>query len=381
MNSLISLVLSLAAMLAAGPVDPGEELPRDCSAFAESLRQSIDVPGLSFVACNASQEIAWGVAGVRSADGDDPIRREDPFHIGSLSKSMTATVAACLVERGIIGWDATIQSVSPELAAAIPESARSITLRQLLSHRAGLPDDRFSAPMIMKLWSLQGPLSDQRRTASEFILNAPDNKPPGEAWVYSNAGYIIAGHLLEAATGTEWEDLIEEELFHPLKMSSAGQGPPGVDEPDAPLPRGHGRGPEGFNPVPAVIGADNPPVFGPAGRVHCSMADLARYARAHLAGLQGQGGLLPAEAFAVLHADPEGDGYAMGWGISGDADDRRSMHSGSNTRWMALILIHPARDLAIVVGMNAVPDRERQVDVLGAIRSYLKDEGLTLEQP
>lgn len=381
MNHLISFVLSLAAILGPGAAGQGEEQPRDCSAFAEGLRQSVDVPGLSFVACDAEGEIAWGVAGVRSSDGDDPIRREDPFHIGSLTKSMTATVAARLVERGVIDWDTTIQMASPELAAAIPDSARSITLRQLLSHRAGLPDDRFSAPMIMKLWSLQGPMSDQRRAASEFILNAPGNKPPGEAWVYSNAGYIIAGHMLEAVTGTEWEDLVQHEVFEPLKMSSAGQGPPGVNDPDTALPRGHGRGPEGFNPVPAVIGADNAPVFGPAGRVHCSMADLARYARAHLAGLHGQGGLLKAETFAVLHDDPEGDGYAMGWGVSGDADDHRSMHSGSNTRWMALILIHPARDLAIVVGMNAVPDRERQVDVLGSIRTYLMEEGLAVELP
>ena len=375
----ISYAVSLALALSS-PAEAGDAAT-DASAFAETLRAELGVPGLSFVATDADRTIAWGVAGVRSIDTEEPVRRTDPFHIGSLTKSMTATVAARLVERGRIDWETTIEQASPRLAEQIPERARSITLRQLLSHRAGLPDDRLSGPMQIKLWSLQGPLTDQRLEASKAFLNAPSATAPGEQWTYCNAGYIIAGHLLESATDTHWEDLIRQELFEPLGMTTAGQGPPGMDDPQGGYPVGHGRGTEGYNPVPAQIGADNPPVLGPAGRVHCSMDDLARYARAHLGGLQGRAGLLEPATFELLHADPEADHYALGWGVSGEGDDRRSAHSGSNTRWLALISIHPGRNLAIAVGMNAMPDQDRQIDILGRILTFLSRERKPEEQP
>lgn len=363
------------AFLAFAALSPSihAEPPRDLAGFSERLRADLGVPGLGVAATSSRGLTAVGFAGVRVAGEKDPIQPEDRFHIGSLTKSMTATVAARLVERGVLGWDTTIEQADADMAAALPEQARSITLEQLLAHRAGLPDDRVAATMHMKLWSLEGPLQDQRAEAARLILSMPNNTEPGERMTYSNAGYIVAGWMLGKLTGEPWETLIQRELFDPLNMASAGHGPPGMEPDDGPQPLGHGPGDGSPFPIPAVLGADNPPVLGPAGRVHCSIQDLAAYARLHLAGLRdADDAYLPHEVFLRLHKDPEGDGYALGWGVFGEEGDRRSQHSGSNTRWLAVILVWPAQDLAVVVAMNAYPRPEPPVDILARVMEEIR---------
>ncbi|MCC5821756.1 MAG: beta-lactamase family protein [Phycisphaerales bacterium] len=343
--------------------------PADRSEDAERMRADFDVPALAWIATDDRSTIAWGIAGVRAAGSETPVEQADPFHLGSLTKSMTATIAARLVERGEITWETTIAEASPGLAGDIPERAGLITLAQLLAHRSGMPDDRAGGPMNFMLWQLEGPMTDQRAEAARRLLGREDLAEPGSGFAYANANYIVAGHMLEAVTGHAWETLLEEELVGPLGLRSVGHGPPGHDAGGAPddppgHPRGHGRGPEGLIAVPAAIGADNPPALGPAGRVHANIDDLAAYARAHLAGLRGRDNILRAETFTELHRDRFGDGYALGWGLRIGHDTTQSEHSGSNGRWMAYLYIMPERNLAVGVVMNAVPADEWDADPL-----------------
>lgn len=353
--------------------------PADLSAEIERIRDALGVPALAVAVTDADSELAWGVSGLRAIGSSEVAERTDRFHLGSLTKSMTATVVARLVDRGVVGWDDTVERLNPDLAAGIPEKCRGITLAQLLSHRSGMPDDRNDSGIILKLWQLEGSLVAQRAEAAAFLLARPSVGAPGESFAYSNANYIVAGHLIERVTGKSWEDLIQAELFEPLGMTTAGHGPPGLDDEAITQPRGHG-GPAGaYKAVPAALGADNAPALGPAGRVHCSIEDLATYARAHLAGLRGRDGILPADAFRSLHADTDADGYALGWGVVGEGIDRRSSHSGSNTRWLALIHIWPERNLSMVIAMNAVPAPDAGVDVIGRVMQLLDERGLRPE--
>lgn len=370
---MLTLVISV---LAAGPsFGLCTPEPADLSRAAAQLRADLDVPGLAIAAADEDGLIAWGVAGVRAADGDDPIRRDDRFHVGSLTKAMTATLAARLVERGLLRWDSTVQEVSPVVAAGLPEHARTVTLAALLTHRSGMPDDRNDIDLIRNLWMLSGDITDQRARAAGFMLGRiePSDAPP--AFAYANANYVVAGHMLEVTAGKPWEELIRAELFEPLGLGSAGQGPPGLDT-DEPHPRGHVRSPQGLTPLPALLGTDNPPVMGPAGRAHMSVEDLAAFARAHLAGLRGRTGVVTAATFAALHTPPEGGSYAFGWGIGGEPGARLSSHAGSNTRWFALMFVLPDENLAVAVVMNAVPDAEEPVDPLERVRAALIDGGL-----
>ena len=95
--------------------------------------------------------------------------------------------------------------------------------------------------------------------------------------IYSNQGYAIVGAMLEKITGLDYETLITEKLFKPLRMDTAGFGPPGTTN-TVDQPWGHVQ--KLFMTIP--VQADNPPAIAPAGRVHCSLDDLARFAIFHL---------------------------------------------------------------------------------------------------
>ena len=134
--------------------------------------------------------------------------------------------------------------------------------------------------------------------------------------IYSNQGYAIVGAMLEKITGRDYETLITEKLFKPLHMDTAGFGPPGTTD-TVDQPWGHVR--KLFMTIP--MQADNPPAIASAGRVHCSLDDLARFAMFHLQR-NATNGLLKPETLARLHAPPAGanigspmENYACGWVI------------------------------------------------------------------
>jgi CubicO group peptidase (beta-lactamase class C family) len=163
--------------------------------------------------------------------------------------------------------------------------------------------------------------------------------------------------MLEKSSGKTWEALMQSMLFDPLSMKSAGFGAPAtagkVDQ-----PWGHQAGLFGSKPVPPGLGADNPFAISPAGAVHCSTADLAKYASFHLAGARGDGMLLKSKTFQKLHT-PVGDDYALGWTILERewAGGKALWHNGSNTMFYALVWIAPERNFAAVAATNVGGDK------------------------
>jgi CubicO group peptidase (beta-lactamase class C family) len=174
--------------------------------------------------------------------------------------------------------------------------------------------------------------------------------------IYSNQGYAIVGAMLEKLSGTAWEALITERLFKPLHMDSAGFGPPGtigaIDQ-----PWGHTR----KLLVTVPLQQDNPPAIAPAGRVHCSLDDLARFTLFHLQ--RGQtGGLLKSKTLDRLHTPPEGGDYACGWVVvkRSWAGGNALMHNGSNTMWYVVMWLAPERNFSVVVATNVAGSNAEQ---------------------
>ena len=159
--------------------------------------------------------------------------------------------------------------------------------------------------------------------------------------------------MLEQLSGQSWEQLMREHVFEPLGMSSAGFGPPGsADKVDQ--PRGHTK--QVHAPGP---GADNPAAIGPAGTVHASIGDWAKFAAAHLVGARGADGFLRSETFTHLQTPPAGESYAMGWGRAKRdwAKGDTLSHSGSNTMWYCVVWIAPSVDRVLLVASNAGGDQ------------------------
>jgi CubicO group peptidase (beta-lactamase class C family) len=245
-----------------------------------------------------------------------------------------------------LDWNTTMAEAFPELAEKFHPDMRTVTLHQLLSHRSGLPPN-----LSLLRYQGQDVRALRRRAVKEYLANAPSH-PPGSNYEYSNLGYIIAGAVVEEVLDQTWENTIRKELFEPLGMTTAGFGGTGTPgEIDQPWP--HDK--QG-NPMPKNGPAtDNPPVMGPAGRVHCSIQDWAKFVQDQLRGARGAtNALLQPTSYTQLHTPPADAGYALGWRVT-ERDwggGTVLQHSGDNTMNHANVWIAPKRDFAILVCVN-----------------------------
>lgn len=307
------------------------------SAIAAQASAAGVVPAMGIAVVSSKGVRAIGVAGWRKAGDPTPVAVGDQWHIGSCTKMMTATVAARLVERGVLRWDVPVATlVAPGKPVAAAWS--TVTLDQLLCHRGGLEANCAWRNL------------PTRMAAAERVLGVPPALPVGE-FAYSNTGYVLAGALCERAAGKSWEDLIAAEVWMPLHMTSAGFGGMGmvglVDQPWGHLADGTvaGNGPE----------ADNPAVMGPAGRVHLSLPDWGLFIADQLRGARGQAGLLTVASYQHLQAPWPGGDYARGWVVVGGQPWARGSayyHNGSNTMNYAVVWMAPAIDFAVLVTAN-----------------------------
>jgi CubicO group peptidase (beta-lactamase class C family) len=248
--------------------------------------------------------------------------------------------------------------VFPELKGEIHADYRGVTLEQLLSQRGGAPAAP-PADLWRDAWTATGTAAEQRLVFSKGILARKPEAKPGTKYIYSNQGYTIAGVMLEKATGKTWEDLLRSMLFEPLGMTTAGFGAPAsIDKVDQPW--GHTKTLlSGAEPVPPGPRADNPLAISPAGTVHCSIGDLAKYAAFHMAGERGESKLLKAESFKKLHTVvADNNGYALGWiGMKRSwANGRALMHNGSNTMFYVVVWMAPDKNCAVMVASNIGAD-------------------------
>ncbi|HLH54315.1 MAG TPA: serine hydrolase domain-containing protein [Verrucomicrobiae bacterium] len=319
----------------------------DTATILEDIRRKHDFPGLAVIVIKDGKVCDLAAVGVRKLG--DPIRMttNDLFHIGSCTKSMTATLAAEIVEEGKLRFDSTVSQIFPELRGHMDRQYEAVTLLQLLQHRAGVPEVPPPSAW-QRAWEQHGEPRQQRYEFIKAVLALPPQAAPGTKFIYSNQGYAIAGAMLERVAGLPWEQLITDRLFRPLHMDSAGFGPPGTTgKTDQPL--GHRK----IGEIVSPLQSDNPPAIGPAGTVHCSLTDLAKYAVAHLEG-ERKGGLLKPESFRLLHTPAAQGDYACGWGVHKRswAGGIALTHTGSNTLWYLVMWLAPQKDFAVIVATN-----------------------------
>jgi CubicO group peptidase (beta-lactamase class C family) len=243
-------------------------------------------------------------------------------------------------------WELTIGNVFPDLAPSMPEPLRAVTVRHLLSHRSGLPADIF--------WGLapkEGTTRERRLAVVRMLASVKLVAEPGAKFVYSNLGYVIAGAMAEKTADASWEDLMKERLFRPLGMTSAGFGGLGTPgEIDEPWPHGADGKPAETNGPDR----DNPPLLGPAGTVHCTLGDWAKFVADQLRGARGEKALLKPETYKELHTAPFGGFYALGWLVAQREWGGGTVlnHNGSNALNYAVAWVAPLRDFAVLVVTN-----------------------------
>lgn len=328
--------------------------PEDLRSLLEPIREKHDLPALAGAIVTSKGLQAIGVVGVRKYGTKTAAAVDDQFHLGSDTKAMTATLLAMYVDEGKLGWDWTLEKIFPELASSMNPAYRHVTLEQMLAHRAGFSDASWpQGKTFNDMYELPGPPRAQRRAYVAMVLREAPVNEPGTKFLYSNRSYAVAGAVAEKIANAPWEELMQKRLFGPLKMNTCGfgaMGTPGkIDEPWQ--HRVYGTTHQPIEPGPR---SDNPPVIGPAGTVHCSIGDWAKFIQAHLRGERGEFGLLKAATFKRLHTAPFGGDYGFGWLHAQRpwADGLALNHAGSNTMNFAIVWMAPLKDFAVLVMTN-----------------------------
>ena len=288
----------------------------------------------------------------RSQTGAAAVLADDRFAAGSLTKSMTATLAAVLVQQRRLAWDSRLLDVLPELAATARPAYANVTLRDLLAHRSGLFAGDSEADLA-QLPALDGTPTQQRLQLASWALARKPTITPGAGTEYSNGGYVAAAAMLERVASRPYEQLLNQEVFAPLGAQVVF-GAPGSTGGAWGHNSRDGRSWTAWDPQDDRVGV---PVFAnPAGGALVRGSDLGRFLQLHLRALRGTSGLLlNPESARELHRVVAAD-TALGWMAGKDLQGQPlSWHNGSDDlSYSALMAVSSGKGVAAAVLVNGL---------------------------
>lgn len=349
---LIVCIASTAVVCDLNSTSVAEESRNSTTALSEQVQQLRDERHLVALAAMVlldGEIVESAATGKRQIGKDAAVEINDRWHLGSITKSITATMIARLIEDGKLDWDDTVADHFPD--DPIHERWKNVTLHQLLTHTAGAPAN-FSLQTRMIHPAAGKETVEARKTAALEVLTSEPEYTPSEKYRYSNAGYAIAGAMAEQATGKTFNELVEQEVFAPLELTRTGFGPPQLSQQTVDQPTGH-RTHAGLK-VSVGDKADNTSIMAPGGGIHMPLESLCRFADAHLQGERDSHPLLTTESWRKLHT-PELNNYACGWvkkDPSWKIPHTLFWHNGSNTMWYALVVFIPEKNMVIAVTTN-----------------------------
>ncbi len=316
-----------------------------CEAI-ERKQQELLVPGTAAGVWYQGQEqtAAFGVTSIANPLAVTP---QTLFQIGSISKTMLATGMMRLVEQGRVALDVPVRTYLPGLRLADEKTAAGLTLRHLLTHTEGWAGDYFNNFG----W---GDDALERMVAS--LVQLPQLTRLGSCWHYNNAGFAIAGRVIEAVTGLTYESALTELLFNPLGMDHSFFFPEDIMVRRFAV--GHFTSPA-EPPVIALPWAVGRATH-PAGGVVANIPDLLRYARFHLGDGRNENGerLLQPESLAEMRrsqAFPGVSADAMGltWFTNQVGDVAIYRHGGATHGQNAQFFFVPQHQFAFAILSNA----------------------------
>lgn len=331
---------AVVATLAAGGLLPGRlaaqarearledlvSLPLSSGSFA-GIRRAVGTPGMAAFWRSGDKPLVCLVDGLRARGHAEPVTPADKWHLGSITKSFTATLFARAVEAGAIAWDTPLAAVLPHA----PRPYAALTATELLSHHGGLAKD-IPLPDLLPMPMAEPDARASRRRYADLALQMQPIGRPRRQYHYSNVGPVLVAHMLEERSGLSWEALLRREITGPLGLSSAGFGPPGTP--------GTFDQPHGHDENGTPVFQDNPAAMAPAGGLHMAVADLATWLCTH----RDRSPLLRPESWAQLHRPRFGSDAALGWFVNADGS---LWHNGSNTRWYAEVQVEPRTGLVL----------------------------------
>lgn len=319
--------------------------------FIKATAQKYGIPGVA-VGLWADGKESYVCHGVTSVENPLPVDQDTLYILGSVTKTYTATALMCLVAEGRVELDAPVRRYVPEFRLADEQAAADVTVLNLLNHTAGLD------------WRVNVDTGEGDDALAREVAKLPESKqiaPPGTRASYSQAGYNLAGRIVEKVTGLTYERAVASLLFEPLGLEHSFFARDDVMTRRFAV--GHNPGEDGKLSIarPWRHWRSN----NPGGGLASSATDQIRWARFHLGDGCSQSGVrvLPAERLhqmkeptVALRGSTLGDAIGISWFLR-EVDGVRTVgHGGSANGQFAELLTVPERNFAVVSLSNAGPD-------------------------
>jgi len=333
-------IVSLTA-LPLGAQGNGHPDLRALDAYFAKAAKDWDVPGLAVAIVYRGQLVFAKAYGVRDVSTKAPVDTQTIFAIASNTKAITTAALGMLVDEGKVRWDDPVTKYLPSFEMYDPWATREVTVRDLITHRAGLPNADY-------LWSH----GDNSR--EEVIRRIRFIKPTYSfraGYVYHNVMYTVAGAVIEAASGKTWDEFLRTRIFQPLGMTRSVTT---LEEAKTKDNRAepHGR----QNDTLRVSGNSFSNGIAPAGSVWSSVADMSRWVKFLLdTGKVNGKPLLTQQTWAELFkpvtilppwtersapqlrmSKPHFRSYALGWFQQDYLGRQVDFHTGSLTGMIAI---------------------------------------------
>ena len=334
-------------------IAPDERASAALERYVEQALRDWEVPGAAIAIVKDDRIVFSEGYGTRELGNDLPVDEFTLFGIGSITKSFTAAAIALLVEEGKLNIDEPASKYLPDLEFSQPHLTREITVRDLLSHRSGLP------PASLLLMNRFEPEETVRRL--RFMKPAAGLRA---RFHYSNQGYVALGEIIRRLTEEDWQSVVSERLFAPLGMNASTTsfdeltGSENVATPHAKI----------AGTVRAIPHRDLDNT-GPAGAIGSNAIELGEWVKLQLAGGTRTGReLVKAAAVREMHApqtiiplSPAAEklyrsthfaAYGMGWFMR-DYRGRKVVEHGGNVDGMtAQVGMLPEERLGFVMLTN-----------------------------
>ena len=327
---------------------------RQVERLAEQLVTQKKLPGLALAIVQNGKVVSMRAYGVTGAPGNQPVTSDTVFRLASLSKAFAATLSAQLVAEDAMGWDSPIINQLPAFKLRDYASAKTVTVRDILSHRVGLTHNTYDRDL-----ENDAPFP----LLAERLSDAPMACTPGDCYAYQNVAFSLIGDLVFAATGDFYSHQVEKRIFHPLGMYNSTYGREALEASPS-WARPHVRGRGGWVAVRPKESYYRVP---PAAGVNASIHDMAQW-------LIAQSGhrpdVLSPSLLNQIHTpqvntpgETRGSPwrrerlnnayYALGWRVFDYSGHTLVFHGGAVQGYRGLIAFLPGEDVGMVVLWNS----------------------------
>lgn len=341
-----AVVLALVVLLAPAHdlrgrgADPAFE--RVASFVAEQMKEH-RVPGVS-LGIVRDGVVTTRAFGVTNVDHPLPVTDGTVFQVGSITKTFTGTAIMRLVEQGRVRLDATVRTYLPEFAVRDAAASRDATVMDLLTHMGGWEGDVFEDT---------GEGVDAMAAYVARMKDVEQVAPLRTVWSYNNAGFVVAGRIIEVVTGKPYEAALQELVTTPLGLKETYITPAEVMT--LRFAVGHTtspKGPQVARPYPIGRYAHA------AGGVISTARDLLTYAQFHMGAAAGGAAVVSADTLrrmqsTVLAKQGTDEEMAVTWHVIKSAGVRRLGHGGATVGQQAMLSIVPERKFAIALLTNS----------------------------